>query len=281
MTRSTPSTPARPSGSRHRPRPSRSRRGPLERIHLPHGFRDADRRPVAVAARGRAARLRGARSRRLSGVRPDETDVKSQALLHAGQRRDSTSFLGAQTLRAGGPNAATWIALMCFFGVDLAALAMLWPRGWEFTASLHTPATILPLQRWLRAPLRSAQCSRTEPALRRTGRWQWPQAKRSGSRRVDRAPRLSLPRTQARRRKDGARPNDHAGPPRQGAARRGCTPMLPCDGVRHCLGCERPRSARISATRRCVATSARARDRLPLAEPARRRQPCCPVLPIR
>jgi len=96
-------------------------------------------------------------------VRPDETDVKSQALLHAGQRRDSTSFLGAQTLRAGGPSAATWIALMCFFGVDLAALAMLWPRGWEFTASLHTPATILPPQRRLRAPLRSAQCSRTEP----------------------------------------------------------------------------------------------------------------------
>jgi len=155
---------------------------------------------------------------------------------------------------------------MCFFGVDLAALAMLWPRGWEFTASLHTPATILPLQRRLRAPLRSAQCSRTEPET--VSPWVGPRPRPSGTRAGRRRPRasastdgpvavatsealgitasrsssrLSLPRTQARRRKDGARPNDHAGPPRQGAARRGCTPMLPCDGVRHCLGCERPR----------------------------------------
>jgi hypothetical protein len=45
------------------------------------------------------------------------------------------SFLGAQALRAGGPNAATWIALGSFFLVDVAALAILWPRSWEFTAN--------------------------------------------------------------------------------------------------------------------------------------------------
>lgn len=47
----------------------------------------------------------------------------------------TTSFLGAQALREEGPGVATWLALACFFGVGVCALAILWPRAWEFTAS--------------------------------------------------------------------------------------------------------------------------------------------------
>ncbi|MGH2848681.1 MAG: hypothetical protein ACRDL0_22210 [Thermoleophilaceae bacterium] len=46
-----------------------------------------------------------------------------------------TSFLGAQALREEGPSFETWLALVCFFGVGVCALASLWPRAWEFTAS--------------------------------------------------------------------------------------------------------------------------------------------------
>ena len=46
----------------------------------------------------------------------------------------TTSFLGAQALSEGNPNVASWAALACFFGLGLAALAILWPRQWEFTA---------------------------------------------------------------------------------------------------------------------------------------------------
>jgi hypothetical protein len=65
----------------------------------------------------------------------------------------TTSFLGAQALRAGGPNAATWIALGSFFLVGVAALAILWPRSWEFTANAgHVIAYYIegdePLELW-------------------------------------------------------------------------------------------------------------------------------------
>lgn len=46
----------------------------------------------------------------------------------------TTSFLGAQALNAGGPTIGTWIALASFFGVGVAAIAILWPRTWEFIA---------------------------------------------------------------------------------------------------------------------------------------------------
>ncbi|MGH3429259.1 MAG: hypothetical protein ACRDQZ_17115 [Mycobacteriales bacterium] len=46
----------------------------------------------------------------------------------------TTSFLGAQALNDGGPGAATWLALTAFVGLSTAALAILWPHRWEFTA---------------------------------------------------------------------------------------------------------------------------------------------------
>lgn len=46
----------------------------------------------------------------------------------------TTSFLGAQALDNGSPSLATWLALASFVGLGIAALAILWPRSWEFTA---------------------------------------------------------------------------------------------------------------------------------------------------
>jgi hypothetical protein len=43
----------------------------------------------------------------------------------------TTSFLGAQALRGGKSNLASWLALLCFVVVAVASLAVLWPRKWE------------------------------------------------------------------------------------------------------------------------------------------------------
>lgn len=47
----------------------------------------------------------------------------------------AASFLGSQALRGGNPNAASWLALLCFVAVAAASLAILWPRRWEGKAS--------------------------------------------------------------------------------------------------------------------------------------------------
>lgn len=47
----------------------------------------------------------------------------------------TTSFLGAQALRGGDLNLASWSALLCFVAVATASLAALWPRKWELTAN--------------------------------------------------------------------------------------------------------------------------------------------------
>ena len=47
----------------------------------------------------------------------------------------TTSFLGAQAFRSGGPTIASWLALICFIAVAAAALAVLWPQPWEGAAS--------------------------------------------------------------------------------------------------------------------------------------------------
>jgi hypothetical protein len=52
----------------------------------------------------------------------------------------TTSFLGAQALNDGGPSVATWLALACFAGLSIAALAILWPHRLEFTAN---PANVI------------------------------------------------------------------------------------------------------------------------------------------
>ncbi|HEU5063028.1 MAG TPA: hypothetical protein VFT79_07755 [Solirubrobacterales bacterium] len=46
----------------------------------------------------------------------------------------TTSFLGAQALRGGGLNLASWLALLCFVAVAAASLAILWPRELDVTA---------------------------------------------------------------------------------------------------------------------------------------------------
>jgi len=47
----------------------------------------------------------------------------------------TTSFLGAQALKGGGSNVASWLALLCFAAVAGASLAILWPREWEVAAN--------------------------------------------------------------------------------------------------------------------------------------------------
>jgi len=47
----------------------------------------------------------------------------------------AASFLGSQALRGGRPNAASWLALLCFVAVAAASLAILWPRRWEGKAN--------------------------------------------------------------------------------------------------------------------------------------------------
>jgi hypothetical protein len=47
----------------------------------------------------------------------------------------TTSFLGAQALDNGNANAVAWLAMVGFVGVAVMALAILWPREWEFTAN--------------------------------------------------------------------------------------------------------------------------------------------------
>ncbi len=47
----------------------------------------------------------------------------------------TTSFLGAQALKGGDSNFATWLAMIGFVGVAAVSLTILWPRRWEFTAN--------------------------------------------------------------------------------------------------------------------------------------------------
>lgn len=47
----------------------------------------------------------------------------------------AASFLGSQALQGGRPNAASWLALLCFVAVAAASLAILWPRRWEGKAN--------------------------------------------------------------------------------------------------------------------------------------------------
>lgn len=47
----------------------------------------------------------------------------------------TTSFLGAQAFQGGDSIFASWLALICFIAVAVAALAVLWPRPWEGAAS--------------------------------------------------------------------------------------------------------------------------------------------------
>ena len=49
----------------------------------------------------------------------------------------TTFFLGAQALRGGASNPTAWLALLCFLGVAVASLAILWPRPWEGIANPH------------------------------------------------------------------------------------------------------------------------------------------------
>ncbi|HEX6602382.1 MAG TPA: hypothetical protein VF030_07030 [Solirubrobacterales bacterium] len=47
----------------------------------------------------------------------------------------TTSFLGAEALRDGYLNLASWLAILCFAAVAIASLAVLWPRGRYVTAT--------------------------------------------------------------------------------------------------------------------------------------------------
>lgn len=46
----------------------------------------------------------------------------------------TTSFLGARSLSPGELELASWLATVCFVGVALVSLVILWPRRWEFEA---------------------------------------------------------------------------------------------------------------------------------------------------
>jgi hypothetical protein len=52
----------------------------------------------------------------------------------------TTSFLGAQALNDGGAGVSTWLALISFVGLSVAALGVLWPHRLEFTAD---PANVI------------------------------------------------------------------------------------------------------------------------------------------
>jgi len=52
----------------------------------------------------------------------------------------TTSFLGAQALNDGGLGVATWLALVSFVSLSVAAMATLWPHRVEFTAN---PANVI------------------------------------------------------------------------------------------------------------------------------------------
>jgi hypothetical protein len=69
----------------------------------------------------------------------------------------TTSFLGAQALREGGPTAATWLALASFVGLAIAALAILWPHQLEFTAN---PADVIESYIETEEPLSAADMQR-------------------------------------------------------------------------------------------------------------------------
>lgn len=61
--------------------------------------------------------------------------LRSRAGLLFSSAAITTSFLGAQALRGGNSNFASWLALLSFVAVAAAALAILWPRSWEGAAS--------------------------------------------------------------------------------------------------------------------------------------------------
>lgn len=46
----------------------------------------------------------------------------------------ATSFLGGQAIRGRSASLFSWLALLSFVAVAATSLAILWPRGWEFTA---------------------------------------------------------------------------------------------------------------------------------------------------
>ena len=54
--------------------------------------------------------------------------------------RQSQLRFSAQALADGGLGVATWLALASFVGLAVAALAILWPHRWEFTAN---PANVI------------------------------------------------------------------------------------------------------------------------------------------
>jgi len=61
--------------------------------------------------------------------------VRARAGLLLSAAAVTTSFLGAQALRDGNSGVLSWLALLCFLAVAATCLAILWPRGWESTAS--------------------------------------------------------------------------------------------------------------------------------------------------
>jgi hypothetical protein len=65
----------------------------------------------------------------------DEAAAESYALAYAeGKDAIATSFLGGQALRSGALRPWSWTAIVLFALLGLGALAMLWPRSWEFEA---------------------------------------------------------------------------------------------------------------------------------------------------
>jgi hypothetical protein len=60
--------------------------------------------------------------------------VRARAGLLLSATAVTTSFLGAQALQGGGSITFSWLALLCFVAVAVTALAILWPRSWEFAA---------------------------------------------------------------------------------------------------------------------------------------------------
>lgn len=71
--------------------------------------------------------------RALSAQQAVIDSVRSRAGLLFSVAAITTSFLGAQALDRGS-NFASWMALASFVAVSLIALALLWPRHWEFSA---------------------------------------------------------------------------------------------------------------------------------------------------
>jgi hypothetical protein len=61
--------------------------------------------------------------------------VRARAGLLFSAAAVTTSFLGAEALRGGDLNLASWSALISFVAVAAASLAVLWPRKWDVMAT--------------------------------------------------------------------------------------------------------------------------------------------------